>query len=298
MEIKSTKKGIILVIIGAMLWGVSGTVAQFLFQEKNFSTEWLVNIRLLASGIILISLGFIKKDKNFILIWKNKTDRIKLLVFSILGMLGVQYTYFAAIKHGNAATATILQYLAPVIIIFYLTFKNKKLPSLKQIIAISLALLGTFFIITKGNINSLSISKLALFWGLASAFASALYTVQPVSLINKYGSICIVGWAMLIGGLFFSFIGKPWIFNGTWSFSSILAVLFVIIFGTLVAFCLYLDSLKYIEPAVASILGSFEPLSAAFLSVIWLKESLGLYQWIGTLLIISTTIVLSFSNKK
>jgi drug/metabolite transporter (DMT)-like permease len=40
-------KGIILVIIGSMLWGISGTVAQYLFQEKGFSPEWLVVIRLL-----------------------------------------------------------------------------------------------------------------------------------------------------------------------------------------------------------------------------------------------------------
>ena len=51
MKIKQRTKGIILVIIGSMLWGVSGTVAQYLFQKKGFSTEWLVVIRLLISGV-------------------------------------------------------------------------------------------------------------------------------------------------------------------------------------------------------------------------------------------------------
>ncbi|HEY8804176.1 MAG TPA: EamA family transporter, partial [Clostridium sp.] len=50
MNLKPRIKGIILVIIGSMLWGVSGSVAQFLFQKKEFSTEWLVVIRLLVSG--------------------------------------------------------------------------------------------------------------------------------------------------------------------------------------------------------------------------------------------------------
>lgn len=47
-------KGIIMVVIGACLWGLSGTVAQQLFQSEHVSTEWLVTIRLLISGIILL----------------------------------------------------------------------------------------------------------------------------------------------------------------------------------------------------------------------------------------------------
>ena len=148
MNLNSRAKGILLVIVGTMLWGISGTVAQFLFQQKGFDTEWLVVVRLLISGFLLLLYGYIKKDKNIINIWKSKEDSIKLILFGAIGMLGVQYTYFAAIKHGNAATATILQYLSPVIITCYLIIRNKKLPNIKQLIAIGLALIGTFFIIT------------------------------------------------------------------------------------------------------------------------------------------------------
>ena len=48
---KSRFKGIALVIFGATLWGISGTVAEFLFQKNSFTTEWLVVVRLLLSGI-------------------------------------------------------------------------------------------------------------------------------------------------------------------------------------------------------------------------------------------------------
>ena len=59
---KSRFKGIALVIFGATLWGISGTVAEFLFQKNSFTTEWLVVVRLLLSGILLLSYGSIKKD--------------------------------------------------------------------------------------------------------------------------------------------------------------------------------------------------------------------------------------------
>ena len=286
-------KGLFLVTSGALLWGVSGTVAQYLFQDENFTPEWLVVMRMLLSGILLLIIGVIKGDKNIFGIWKRKENAIRLILFGLLGMLGVQYTYFAAINHGNAATATILQYLSPIIITFYMCIHNKKLPTSKQMICVTMAMLGTFLIITKGNMNSLSISKLAVFWGIASAFASALYTLQPVKLIKEYGSICTVGWGTLIGGIALSFINSPFNCSGNWSFKSISAVAFVVIFGTLIAFSCYLESLKYIEPYEASILGCVEPLSAALLSIMFLNVKFSGIQWLGSLLIIATVSVLS-----
>ena len=293
MVLKPRIKGMMFVIIGSMLWGVSGTVAQFLFQQKGFSPEWLVVIRLLVSGLILLIYAFTKGNQDIWKIWNSKHNCWSLIIFSIIGMLGVQYTFFAAIKYGNAPTATILQYLSSVIIVCYLIIRSKKLPSIQEIIAIMLAMLGTFFIITKGNIHTLSISNLALFWGISSAFAAAFYTLQPRYLLAKYSSTLVVGWGMLIGGIAFSFIHHPWNFTGQWSISSIFAIIFVVLFGTIIAFCFYLESLKYIQPTETSVLSSVEPLSSAFLSIFWLHVSFGIPEWIGTVCIISTIIILS-----
>ncbi len=298
MRFQSRIKGILLVIIGSMLWGISGTVAQFLFQEKGFSPEWLVVIRLLASGIILLSYTHLKTKEDIWQVWKSKNTSFSLIIFSIIGMLGVQYTYFAAIKHGNAATATILQYLSPVIITCYLIIKNKKIPSLQEAVAILLAMFGTFLIITKGSLNTISISKLAIFWGISAALTSAFYTLYPSHLLATYGSAIVVGWSMLIGGIVFSFIHQPWNFTGHWSITSILSVLFVVLFGTLIAFYCYLESLKYIQPTETSVLSSMEPLSAAFLSILWLHVPLHITQWFGTACIIITIIILSFAKNK
>lgn len=293
MELQNRGKGIILIILASLLWGVSGTVAQYLFQQKGFSPEWLVDIRLLASGFILLIFGFIKDREKMLGIWKSKYDILNVLFFGIVGMLGVQYTYFATIKYGNAATATILQYLSPVIITCYLCIVRKKWPSINEILGVVLAMIGTFLIISKGSFNSISISKLTIFWGITSAFAAAFYTIQPKYLLKKFGSTSTVAWGMVIGGLAFSFIHKPWDFIGEWSMNSLFAVIFVVLFGTLVGFYCYLESLKYVQPTEASILSSAEPLSAAFLSVLWLKVPLGAAQWIGTFCIIITIILLS-----
>lgn len=291
-------KGIILVLIAATFWGVSGTVAQYLFHQQGFSTNWLVVNRLLFSGIGLLFFSHTVGKQNIWSLWKNKQDILRLVIFGVVGMFGVQYTYFAAIEYGNAATATVLQYLAPVIIVCYLSFRTKKLPAKNEVMAIGLAMFGTFLLVTKGTIHSLSISGSALTWGILSAFALAFYTLYPGSLLKKWGSLLTVGWGMLIGGIGFSLIQPPWHFQGQWSLSSFVAVVFVIIFGTLIAFFCFMESLKYIQASEASLLACVEPLSAAFLAVVWLQVSFGPAEWIGSFCIISTIFILSVVKRR
>lgn len=298
MDLKKQRKGILLVIISAVFWGMSGSTAQFLFHNENLNMQWLVAVRLLTAGSIFLIYTFFKIKDGIWKIWKHGRDGLNLVFFGIFGMLGIQYTYFATIKYSNAPTATIMQCLAPVLITCYLTIKFRKFPSLREITAVMLAILGTFLIITKGNIHSLSISKTALFWGILSAFAAAFYTVQPCHLIQKWGSTLVIGWGMLIGGILFSLlVHNPFDFTGKACLYSILGIIFIILFGTIIGFYCYLESLKYISPTTASVLDCVEPLTAAFLSIVWLHVSFGIEEWTGTILIIATIIILSKKQK-
>src|SRR5690606_26309087 len=167
-------KGFVLAISGAIFWGISGTFAQFLFQQRSVGVEWLITVRMLVSGIILLLFSFYRNPASTISILKNKKDAIQLVLFGIIGIVAIQYTYFAAVKHSNAATAAILQYAGPVFIAIYLALKNDRWPRWLEVLAIALAVLGTFLLVTHGNINSLYISKQAFVMGMASAVALAI----------------------------------------------------------------------------------------------------------------------------
>ena len=186
--------GIFLVLTAAISWGVSGSVAQYLFTEKHFSTGWLVSIRLLTSGVILLSYLGLTKNKDIWNIWKRRASVGNILIFGLLGMAGVQFTYFAAIETSNAATATLLQYLAPVLIILYIALKRRTIPPFQHVIGIITALLGTYFLVSAGHFSTISIRPEALAWGLSSAFFLALYTLQPAQLLKEFGSTIVVAW--------------------------------------------------------------------------------------------------------
>ena len=46
--------GIVLTLLGAIVWGVSGTSVQFLGNFRNMNLEWLVTMRLIMAGPLIV----------------------------------------------------------------------------------------------------------------------------------------------------------------------------------------------------------------------------------------------------
>ncbi|MEC5143645.1 EamA family transporter [Chitinophaga sp. 212800010-3] len=293
MKQKTKWRGIILALTAAILWGVSGTCGQFLFMYRNINTEWLVTVRLLIAGILLLLIAMRRHPSEVFAIWQDKKSAAQLLVFSILGMLAVQYTFFATIKHSNAATATVLQYSGPVMIAVYMAWHSRKWPTFLEYLAIALAVAGTFLMVTHGKTDSLSISVQALGWGLASALSMAFYSIYPAQLLSRYPTPVIIGWAMVTGGTLLGFTHAPWNVSGEWDFYTLAFTAFIILLGCLVAFYAYLTAVKIIGPQTTSLLASAEPLSAAVFSLLWLKVPFTVMDWLGSLCIISTIFLLA-----
>ncbi|QKI81979.1 EamA family transporter [Kroppenstedtia eburnea] len=293
-------KGFAMVLGAAMLWGFTGTVAQHLLHDRQVDPGWLVTVRLLVSGILLLLFISLRGEGAQVrAVWKTPRDRWELLLLGVVGMMGVQYTFFAAIDTGNAATATLLQYLGPVLLTGWVALSMRRMPESREWAAVGFALTGTFFLVTGGSGSSLSISPAALIWGLLSAVTLAFYTVYPARLLKRWGSAPVVGWAMLIGGVALAFFCPPWAAPwSVWSVETILLILLVVVFGTLVPFFLYLDSLRFLLPSETGLLSCAEPLTAAVLAVWWLGVPFGPGEWLGALLIMGTVILLSIGGQR
>ena len=134
-------------------------------------------------------------------IFKEPKDIGKLLIFGILGIALAQYTYFRAIAISGVGVATVLQYVAPTMIIIYLFLRYFKKPSIPEVFCILLAMVGTVCIVMQEGLDLSSFNEEALFWGLVSAASICVYTLQPIELLKTYGTTSIVGFAMFICGI-------------------------------------------------------------------------------------------------
>ena len=185
MKKSNSAAGILLSLISGIFWGFSGSCGQYLFTYHGVSSKWLVPVRMIATGLILLTVCIIKNKKKIFVVWKSKENAFRLIAFTVFGLILCQYAYFTAIEHSNAGTATVLQYLSPAMILIFVCLKNRKLPAFAEIIAIILAVGGTFVIATGGDIGSLAVSTHALFWGIASAVFLACYSLIPAPLLKK-----------------------------------------------------------------------------------------------------------------
>ena len=288
--------GLLMALSSAIFWGISGTCAQFLFEKKGLDPAWLVTWRMILAGTILVIFSVITEKKVAFDIWKKPKNATKLLLFGILGMVAVQFTYFYSISLSNAATATILQYIGPVFVVAYYAIKNRKWPMLAEYAALVLALSGTFLLVTHGSLDELVISEQAIFWGILSALALAFYTIQPVGLLRTFSPAAVTGWGMLVGGIFFSLYTQPWSISGEWTSATWLAFSYIVLFGTVTAFYFFLKSVTIIGATYASLLCSVEPLAAAMTAVFWLGVSFTGIDWLGTILILLTVVLLTLSK--
>ena len=283
-------------LAGGMLWGFSGTCGQFLMQTKGLLSDWLVPVRLLTAGGLLLAICWLKEKRRIFDIWKR--DWLGILIFGVFGMSMCQYTYFTAISASNAGTATVLQYIGPVLILVYLSLRHKQLPQPTELLAIFLAVMGTFFLATHVNPGAMALSPKALFWGLLSAVALAVYTVQPGILLEEYGSSVVTAWGMLVGGVMLCVIFHPWEIPVQMDGQVLAGMAAVVILGTVVAFSCYMEGVRCVGPKKGSLYASVEPVSATVFSVIWMRAAFGGMDLAGFFCILSTIFLLAAGKEK
>lgn len=280
-------KGLAMIIIGASLWGLSGPMMEWILDKSEMSVSFLLTIRLLVAGLFIIA--YLKLNGKMVTRpWRQKVWARQMVIFGVLGMLGVQFAFTSAISESNAVIATLFQFLSPIYVILFVSLRQRFIPPIAQIIGMFVTLGGLFLLLTNGSLSGFSLSPGAVFWGVAVGFAFTFYTLYPVRLMQEWGVLLSIGWAMVIGGaaLFVTnplmiFRETPYLFD--WKIS--LMLLGVIVVGTL-AFLLFLGSMNYISPIETSILSSFEPLTAMIVSVIWLGAVLGVWQLTGAVIML------------
>ena len=297
LNLKTKLLGALLALIPGVLWGISGVFGQYLFQQRGILPQWLVTVRLLISGCLMLAICLFNNRKMTLIIFRNRQATIKLIIFALFGTMAVQLTYFVSINYSNAPTATILQYLFPILVVAVTAIQQKRLPYFLEIIAVTLAVIGTILLVTHGNLKVLNISTVALAWGLISAVAMAFYTMYPGQLQKQWGSSVVIGWSMLIGGIFLNTLYPFWQFSGTLDSKAILFISFIVIFATFISFYLYLVSVTMIGATYASLFACIEPLSSAFFSVLWLDLNLTGMDYLGSSLILLMMFLLAFPHK-
>ncbi len=297
MTIQSTRRAIIQASIGASMWGIGGICSNFIFDTTSATPQWLVAMRMFWSGLCMLLVAK-ATHQDIWGIWRNRRAATRLVAFGIVGVLAAQLTYLLAIYYGNATVATILLALVPAMITVIVSVKQRALPRPIDSMAIFAALTGVFLLVTNGNVHALGVPLLAVFWGVMGAATGVAYTLLPRPLITNYAPTIVVGWGLTLGGGVANLIHPFWRIPHGLTPSTWLAVVFVIFGATLLAYILYVSSLKTLAPAVTSMIGNFEPLTATILSVLFLNIDFHPLQFAGIVIVLLAVFAMSWQPAK
>jgi drug/metabolite transporter (DMT)-like permease len=295
-NLSSTVRGFLTIILAATLWGLSGVVAKYLFASRAVPPLLLVQVRMgLASLLLALALA----------VWAPASLRVRrsdlpfFVIWGIVGMAGVQFSYLFTIAETNVATAIFLQYLAPILTAAYAWLFEGRRPGPRLLTSLGLALVGSVLLLFGGT-GHLLISPLGLTAGLASAVFAAFYTVYGARGVDRYSPWTILCLGLGAGFLFWLVVdlvlyatgrplaGAPLVLDRSmWPFFLYIAVL-----ATVVPFGLYLTGLRWVTPTQAVLTGMMEPVVGSLAAYLALGEALLPAQVGGGLLIVLAVLLL------
>lgn len=288
-----------MILIGSVLWGGTGPMMEWILGMTEISVPFLLMIRLTLSGMLLLSFLVLGK-KDIFAVWRQSSSSKQMIMFSLIGVLGLQYTFISAINESNSVVATLFQFSAPILVALYVSLTDREWPPRHQVIGVLGTLLGLFFLLTNGSLDNLLVSTKAILFGIGLGLTFAFYTLYPARLMKEWGIMLVLGWAMLIGGLVVGVGMQVWN-SDEWLLLVLtdvaLMTILLILFGT-IAYYLFLNSLKYISPVETSVLSSVEPLTVMLVSVIWFGTALESIQVTGVLLMLIFVTWLSLGGRK
>lgn len=282
---------------GTTMWGVGGVISNIVFNTSHATPAWLVSMRLTGAGIAML-LFALATHQPLMRVWHDRGAAIRLLLFGLIGVALAQFTYLLAIFYGNAALATIMLSLVPAMITVVTCVTTRAWPRLIDTIAIVIALVGVFLLVTDGNPTKLHVAVIAVVWGVLAAVTGAAYTMLPRRLLQTEPPLVIVGWGLIVGAVFMNFLAPVWhipagLTPWTWA-----GIGFIVFGATFLAYILYVASLKTLRPAIASMIGNLEPLTATILSIFFLSLGFHALQFTGIVLVLGAVFMMSWTPKK
>lgn len=281
------KKNLLKYLLGMILFGSNGIVA----NGTALSSVELVYMRSSIGAVLLLALYFASGRR--LTVFQHKRD---LLFVALSGVaMGADWLFlFEAFNQIGVSLSVLINYMGPMIVIILspILFKEKIGPV--KLLAFTLAVVGVF--LTSGQAVISGIHAWGLICAILSAFCSAgliLFNKMSVHIKDMenaavqllFSAITAVAFVGFQQGLAVELVSDDWI-----------RVLWLGIFNTGIACYLVFSSIGYLSAQTSAICAYVEPVSAVFLSLLFLKESMSPLQMFGAVLIIGGAMLTEIAN--
>lgn len=282
------------VLAASVLWGSMGIVTRYV-AGIGFPTIQTAAVRICSAAICLVLFLLLTDRKKL----KIEKKDLKWFLGTGLGSLLINNLCYAeVVQRASLSVAVVLLYTAPFfVMLLSLLFFHEKL-TLQKVCALLLSFSGCALVvgISEGNAGEEPVVTLII--GLITGFAYGLYSIFGKVLVGKYHSLTVTAYTFIIaaGATFlisdpvpmFRLIGQN------------LEALPFVVAGSVITlalpYILYSVGLQYMESSKASIIASFEVVAASMFGVVLYRETIGFFNMVGIVLVVSALILLQMKR--
>lgn len=296
--VHNSMKGMMLVILGASLWGVMGIFVRGL-SASGYSSYDIAFLRCLLAGIGFFLFKAITQPRVLKINFKG------LCICFLYGILAYAMgfvCYGIAVERIPVAVATVLMFMSPVwvAVLGVLVFKEKL--GKQTVLVILICILGAAMVADVFGSAGGSMDIIGILAGIINGFGVALQIMIPRYFVKKYerDTMLVYGFLGAAVGLAFltdfKTIGAS--LQGAGAASVIVNVLCLGLLCTMVANVSVVKATAYINTTTCSILSSLEVVVGAVVGILIFHESMSVLQVIGAVVVVCASLGPALFQKK
>jgi drug/metabolite transporter (DMT)-like permease len=279
--------GIIYALLSSAAFGFMPIFAKLMYNSGS-NTLTVLSFRFLLAALILF-IYFLAKKINFMV------TKVQLTILTLVGVLGYTstgLTLFYSYNYISVGLATTMHFIYPAIVIILNYFLYKEGFTKNKLSALLLSTAGVYVLIgVKPEGLHAGGALLALLSGLTYACCVMGMNHKEVKKLNTLVTVFYFSLSAGISLFVFTAFSRKIFFPI--SISTIASAIGISLVSTIISIGLFVKAIKVIGPSSTSILGTFEPIVSIIMGIILFSEKITLPLILGTILILSSVIILA-----
>ncbi|WP_163528417.1 DMT family transporter [Halobacillus ihumii] len=276
-----------------VVWGSNFVFGKILVQE--FSPAMLTMLRLLFIVLLLLGIAAYKRHLNKM----SKTDILSILCLGVIGVFINQWSFFEGLQTADPTTSALILATTPILTGFLASIFLKEKITRRMLIGSIVAIIGIYFVVTKGNLSSLQVER-GLLWIVVTMVTFAIMIIMTRGMSKRLDSLTITLYSNIVGFI----VSIPFAFTldhpirvsfefPDWAF---LAGTAIVVHG--MATLIWNTNIRYVDASKASILSNLEPFVAMIMGLILLSKSITSSELIGSLFIVGGVLLSTYQRKR
>ena len=275
-------RAVVTVLIGATLLGSLGAWGRAIYQYEGDPMTVVTWRALIGTAVLAALLAALRPD----LLRVRPRD---LPFFAVYGFIGVTlnfWTYFSAVKYTTLAVAITLLYTYPAFVtLLSALFLGERLTS-RKLGAISVTLLGSALVAQVYATDLLRLNLRGILFGLMTGLTMAAYSIFGKSAMSRYPPWTVVLYAFAMGGLFLTLATGSQLLSAIhYPAAAWFWIVGLALIPSLGGYALYTLGLRDLAASRASIIATWEVVTAALFGWLLFGEALVVPQLVGAALV-------------